>query len=125
MTETRSPTSLRIGDLVLRCRTDLGLDQRAFAALLGNVTQGQVGKWERGKVGTPRADSLRRLSEVCGVSIGALLSSTAYAPAPGDVTPDLAHATDPALRDLLEIAAGLPRLKLKALLTVARAMRDS
>lgn len=117
-------TTIRFGDIVLRCRTDLGLDQRGFADLLGNVTQGQVGNWERGKTGTPRADRLRRLSEVCGVSTGALLSSTAYAPAPGDATPDLTSVTDPTLRDLIKIAAGLPRLKLKALLTVARAMRD-
>ncbi len=115
---------ITFSDLVRRCRDDLGLTQAEFAERHGGVVQQTVGRWERGETRTqPRAETIARLADLCGVGPGTLLATT-YA----DTPPDAGARIDPRagatrdLRALLDAAARLTPRQVRALLAVAREM---
>jgi len=59
------------GNRLFRLRTEQGLSQAALSKML-NVTDKAVSKWENGRA-KPTVDALRRLSQIFGVPVEALL----------------------------------------------------
>ena len=84
-----------------KARTEAGLSQKALAERL-NFSQQAVAKWETG-VSTPTPETIKRISEVLGVSASQLLGSIDPAPKPS--TPSA--VVIPVLGD---VAAGVPML---------------
>lgn len=115
----------RFGEIVRRCRDDLGLSQGEFATLLGMVRQQQVGRWERGIVRSqPRREALLRLSEVCRVAPGALLEACGFGDAPPELLAPspLPRNDDPTVRRITEAARLLSARQRHAILVIMQVM---
>ncbi len=70
--EVKILNSAKVGQLIQRLRKEKNMTQRNLALLM-NVSEQAISKWERG-VGCPDISLLSRLSEVLGVNIEKILS---------------------------------------------------